>query len=965
MNFRLLIFYTFIISLSPFSFSQKYPLKLYGVKDGLASNKVNQIIQDSSGFIWIATFNGLVRFDGREFKIFDKTQGLSSNKIRNIYIDSQNNLWCTSWKEGINCLKNDSIIQYNIDSAITKSVGSGIVEDEYGNIWVVGRQELLRLEKNGTDFEVYDSTHHIHAMSNVFYRNDSLWITTFGNGVYVYDIKNKKTVRNYRTKQGLTNNIGYVLFQSKSSRLYVGCYGGFSEIKSDTIISHTFNIDYNKNRVSDIFEMKNGNLLLALYGNGYIEWDTKKDEIIKWVDNNNGIDHGIFLTIIQDQDDNIWAGTYENGVYFLKDYSIKTYNKDNKLPTNEIYRVISIDGVKYGLTSGHGFFTFQNDTFTHYPLDDTENGLTVLSICKRNDTLWISTNSGVGYYVDNIFTRINNYQGASDQCEDCILTEDNEIYFAGENSLFKIENRTLIPFFIKKGYTQNAVTKRLAYHPTHGVWGATYSSICFLNQQTNQVNIFKPGVNSTKFYSSIKFYNEKLYVTGENKLYQIEFNQSDTLLKEFDVVNDPSVSFFYSMDIVNDVIWFSYEGGVVVGNLNDIINGNSNPLILTYEDGMPYTEAYDIYLDDENNAWISTFEGLVHVDLTKQNLPKHPPKVYFKLLELFSENIDKNCHDFNYNQNHFTIHWGSIGFYKANKIQFTYQLKGFDTQWSKPSTDRKTVYSNLNPGSYTFLIKTRYPGMNWSEKTVLYSFTIHPPFWKRWWFIILSTLLILSLFSVVIFIRFNQLNKKRERAEFFSKQLMVEQEKERKKISRDLHDSVGQMLMIARNKMIQHPENGALPLVELDEAIAEVRLISRQLQPYQLDKFGLTRAIEILVEKAGSSSDIYFTEDIEDLSGILNKDQELIVYRLIQEAINNIIKHSKATSANVTITTTSNAIQIIIQDNGVGVNVKQIINNRQHSFGLEGMFERIELLKGEINFRNVKEGTKIYIFIPL
>ena len=213
--------------------------------------------------------------------------------------------------------------------------------------------------------------------------------------------------------------------------------------------------------------------------------------------------------------------------------------------------------------------------------------------------------------------------------------------------------------------------------------------------------------------------------------------------------------------------------------------------------------------------------------------------------------------------------------------------------------------------------------------------------------------------------------------EQFTQNLIRSQEEERKRIAGELHDSLGQELLIIKNRAVLAMENISdenSTRRHFDEisslssqAINEVREITYNLRPFQLDRIGLTKAIQSLVIRAESSSEIKFKMYVDEIDNLFPKDYEINIYRIIQEGINNIIKHSRAKSVIITISKEENEVLILIQDDGVGFATgEEDLNREKKGMGLIGIRERAMILKGEMKIDSSPgKGTRLRITLPL
>jgi signal transduction histidine kinase len=210
----------------------------------------------------------------------------------------------------------------------------------------------------------------------------------------------------------------------------------------------------------------------------------------------------------------------------------------------------------------------------------------------------------------------------------------------------------------------------------------------------------------------------------------------------------------------------------------------------------------------------------------------------------------------------------------------------------------------------------------------------------------------------------------------FSRRVLERLEDERRRIAVNLHDSLGQILVAIKNHAllaIQRPPDEQGLRQRLDEisdatsqAIEEVRQITHGLRPYQLDRLGLTQAIRASISRASSNSPISFATRVEDIDGLFDKDSEIHVYRIVQEAVTNVVKHSAATETAIVIKKRMPLVSLSIRDNGRGFNAT-IPPAASHDlgYGLSGIAERVRILGGTLVIDSrPSEGTSLTVEVP-
>lgn len=211
----------------------------------------------------------------------------------------------------------------------------------------------------------------------------------------------------------------------------------------------------------------------------------------------------------------------------------------------------------------------------------------------------------------------------------------------------------------------------------------------------------------------------------------------------------------------------------------------------------------------------------------------------------------------------------------------------------------------------------------------------------------------------------------------FSRKVLARVEEERRRIASNLHDSLGQVLLVIKNHALmamqsntnEHGLQERLKEISIttSQAIDEVRQITHGLRPYQLDRLGLTQAIRASVNRASENCSILFASRVEDIDELFDKDAEIHVYRIVQEAVNNVVKHSGATEATVVIKVRTGGVTVSIRDNGRGCDPAKLSSeSRNLGYGLSGMAERVRILGGTMSIDSQpSEGTSLNIDVPL
>lgn len=254
-----------------------------------------------------------------------------------------------------------------------------------------------------------------------------------------------------------------------------------------------------------------------------------------------------------------------------------------------------------------------------------------------------------------------------------------------------------------------------------------------------------------------------------------------------------------------------------------------------------------------------------------------------------------------------------------------------------------------------------------------------PPWWtwKRTVTLVGALLTVLVGALLRVYLLHRRLERQKTAQLIFSRQVLERLEGERSRIAANLHDSLGQTLLVIKNYAmiaLMNPSREGMSnqrLTEISEttsqAIEEVRRITHGLRPYQLDRLGLTQAVRTAIDVASKNASIEFASRVEDIDGLFNKDNEIHIYRIVQEAISNAVKHSAATEAAVVIKRRPTTISLSIRDNGRGFD-RAKFSDQLHDlgYGLTGIAERVRILGGTVTIDSRPgAGTVLTAEVPI
>ena len=439
-------------------------------------------------------------------------------------------------------------------------------------------------------------------------------------------------------------------------------------------------------------------------------------------------------------------------------------------------------------------------------------------------------------------------------------------------------------------------------------------------------------------------------------------------------------------------LWFgSYRGihRVARRNLEAVADGKSPHLYVnsfTLADGLSSMQCslgHPASLrTTDGRLWFGTTKGVNVVDPKDLQFNPNPPRVFIESVRIngrpmtgFSEN-DPNI-VLSAGSNRIDIDYTALSFAAPREIQFRHRLKGSDTSWTEAGRQRSATFSALRPGRYRFQVLAANNHGVWNEEGASVNILVKAQFWQTGWFRAVASLSFVGLGIGFYRIRILQEKSRRTAKEQFARDVIEHQEGDRRRVARELHDSLEQNLLVMKNRAMmtllssESPNSATEALREISEissaSISEVRAIAHNLRPYQIDRLGLTKAIESMFRQLSEASGLEIQHQVDPLDDRLDPELQINLYRMIQEGMNNILKHAGANRATVIVLLSERELKVRIEDNGKGFDSSQLQRSRaQRTFGLNGIHERVELFRGECTVSSRPgQGCKWWIRIPI
>jgi signal transduction histidine kinase/ligand-binding sensor domain-containing protein len=336
----------------------------------------------------------------------------------------------------------------------------------------------------------------------------------------------------------------------------------------------------------------------------------------------------------------------------------------------------------------------------------------------------------------------------------------------------------------------------------------------------------------------------------------------------------------------------------------------------------------------------------------------------------------------------FSISFANLSYEHPEHHRYKYFLQGFDHAWTNCFNKREATYTNIGPGRYRFSVIGADSYGSWNKRGATLNVIVRPQYWQTWWFRLLIGTASVGLLATIVWLlvsvsrqEVTRLKREKQLQHEFSRLLIEAEETGRKRLASELHDGLGQNLLLVSNELEQYlypksEPSGVLARTVLlvHESIETLRDIAANLHPHQLDRLGLCAAVETMVESVARSSGVIIQCTCESNTEKIARESQIHIFRIIQEALSNVVRHAQATKASVSLWETPTTIELTIVDNGTGFVADGIVGGDGLSkermpasgLGLSSMAERARIIGAALRVMSSPgAGTTIQMALPI
>jgi ligand-binding sensor domain-containing protein/signal transduction histidine kinase len=985
-----------VLALEP---NGRFTVDAFGTAQGLPSSVVLAVTQTRDGYLWVGTLAGLARFDGVHFEVFDEnnTPGIKSSQIRRLYEDHQTNLWIGTEDGGISVVKAGKVSNVDIGQGSYAGRLTAVCEDTNGAVLLYTDSGLLARYRDGKiDTRPVGSGAASLCWALIAEDSGRLWA---GTDMQMFAL-NPNSLAPDKVSSVRLN------FLLASKR---GGYWRLANNRIQKCIGERVERDWgpylwtNTLPIGAACEDRDGNLVVGTFGDGIYWFDS--DGTATRITKEDGLSHNSVLALTMDREGCLWVGTSGGGLNRVRRKLFDVLGPSR----GSVVQSVCEDGAK-GLWIG-----YTGNRVDHYMSSDTQRFRLIpgtLPVDVNPDLLLDVKSVFVGrkqgalggnWVVGGTWGALGPHlfqleygqfaplalPGSLDQRVSAIFQDRaGRLWLGTQGGLLRLDDLRL--FATRDGLSADDV-RAISEDREGSLWIGTEGGGLSRMRDDHFTCFTKTnGLPGNSVSAALVDADGVLWVATSGGLARYQGGKWTPFSKKQGLTSN---RLGYLLDDGRGHLWLGSNAGLMRLKKEELNRFAEDPTTLVScrvygeTDGLPATECTTgsqpgACRSEDGTLWFPTIQGLAWLNPARLNLNTNPPPVVIEavLVDGQIQNPETlraaspQTVTIPARKEGLEIRYASLNLAAPDRGRFKCQLEGYETTpKERPGNVREVLYGKLPPGDYHFKVTACNEDDVWNPAFATLGVTVLPPFWRTWWFLILSTLLLLGMIvGSVHYVSTQRLQ--RQLAALRQKEAL---EKERARIARDIHDQVGASLtqLSLLGELVEgdknHPE--------------EVEGHARQIEQTALET---TRALDEIVWTVNPSNDTLdglityvckYAQDYLAVAGLryrleappqlpgtpITPELRHNVFLASKEAITNVVRHAQATAVSLRLRLEPASFSLEIEDNGrglAGLDPKAA----QTRNGLRNMRKRMEDIGGSFHMGPAPErGTIIRLTAPI
>lgn len=923
---------------------QYYQSINYKEGSGLPSSESYLVFQDSKGFIWIGTDNGVVKFDGHEFVTYNNTHGLTDNTVFGFQEDNAGRIWFRTYNGLLSYYQNDTIKPYRFNSTLKSLINASIIVTMY---------------PDSTD-DLYFSTT-LHAMAShidsaghvaqITRPNDEWNFIRFLDGKMLLG------------SSGIPKNIHYVRINDQKYEIALDD----PDRQSNSLIAcvkwrdryyfslHKNLFVYDGRSVKKVFTSQTPFICLYVdhedrlwagyFNNGVQIFDDTSFQDPRTL---STLEELSVSSVLEDNEGGIWTSTLDQGVFYFPNLAVQNFEP----PNNTRVSAIASTGTHLLLGSydGEVFRMEPSGKFTKVH----EGVAPISNLFTRGDSTWVSDASGT--YILPGLKRVEGRNILSSGFRG-LTTVGRFVYGYNSTGVFRISTagELLEKLEARKRPTAMAIAgNEIFLGALHGV-------------EVFDIELSRPSIKITESrVASLANFGSEFVLIGTTGQGLHAFDRNTRKLADIPL---PGVRNVYSIycEEKSRVAWLGTEKGLYQLTF---LRDTTALVLSSYARATGLIATKITYVTKLGTSiWAVSDLGISSVPPSQFITNQPSPIFYVSRIMVKNQLLKGNPRSIQTDDGNMVIDVRTISF-KDFPTSFRYRLST-ESPWL-PVEGGSILLGALDPGLHNLEIQAAASNGEWTQNLVL-PIHVAAAWWETWYFRV-SLVISLILLGVGVYrIRINSIRRRQNYLELINlhQQKLIDseirtQERERKRIATDLHDGIGASLSSIKI-LVSDAINSPAPDREvrgkeinenLADVIEDIKRIVYDLHPPGLERYGLQAGLKSLVDRLNKIGDINVFFDYYGQRDV-PQSIAITVFRIIQELINNTLKHARATEIRIHVNQFDDEMNIMYEDNGIGM-----IGSRFTGLGLHSIESRVRSLNGRMTWESNHKGTFYNFDIP-
>ncbi|MBU4306897.1 MAG: hypothetical protein KKB32_03570 [Acidobacteria bacterium] len=743
----------------------------------IPQNSVLSMVQSRDGYLWIGSYEGLARFDGLRFTVFDKsnTPEIRNNGMMVIAEGADGALWIGT-PNGLLCRRGGKFRNFTVNDGLSSDFILSLAFDARGGLWIGTTQGLNRYQDGVfTSFTVADGLEQDYISALCTGQDGTLWIGT-SSGLFSY---RSGQFSFYTLPNGKSGNTVWALRVGRDGTLWIGTAGGgLVKFSEGVFYVYSRKDGLSGNDIRVIYEDSHGTLWVGSDSGGLNRFE---QGFFSHLGRQSGLSNDSIRALVEDNEGSLWIGTYGGGLNRLKDDRYIFYNRRSGLPVDLTRSVMQDrDGAVWIGTVGGGLVRFRSGKFEVFNKKQGLRDLRIWSIAQAGDgAIWFGTYGGGLHRLQDGKVKVYSTRNglANDIVRAVLVARDGTIW-AGTNGggidILHPDGR-IVNYSRRSGLSDDFIYA-ISQDREDTIWVGTYNGDLYRFRQ-GKFTVYQPrsGTSQNAIWAIYPDADGALWLgTNSGGLIRFKNGKFRTISSRDGLYSDVA---FQILEDDHGYLWMNCNKGVYRASkkeLNEFADGSSlriHSLSYGISEGVRGVESTGPaqpagWKSQDGKLWFPTIKGVTVVDPDYRKRNERIPPVLIEKMTVEGQAVNLTAAPvIGPGRKKLEFTFTALSFLVPEKNRFKTMLRGFDSGWSAETSQRQVSYTNLPPGPYTFRVIACNNDGKWNQEGASLHFELRPFFFQTIWFRAIAVFSVLLLVVMAFRWRFNRLQRRERELE--------------------------------------------------------------------------------------------------------------------------------------------------------------------------------------------------------